>query len=52
MEEQEQERLLKEAQQYKLGSAIEDRSALPAIFQAGTQVRIFQGWESRGNTLS
>jgi hypothetical protein len=41
MEEQEQGRLLKEAQQHKLGSAMENRSSLLAIFQAGTQIRVF-----------
>jgi hypothetical protein len=34
--------LLKEVQ-HKLGSAIEDKSPLPAVFHLGTQVRIFQG---------
>ena len=41
MEEQEQGRPLEEARQHKPSSAIEDGSALLAIFQARTQVGIF-----------
>src|ERR1700684_1500799 len=47
MEEQEQGRPSKEAQQHNPRSAMGDRSPVPAIFHSGTQVRIFRGQKSR-----